>query len=58
MFDVLIIGGGVSGISCSCVGFCKSKPFAIGKKIESSRIKSFLTSRSCFNNAYGIAAEL
>jgi hypothetical protein len=54
MFDVLIIGGGVSGIP---FGFCKSKPFAIGKKIESSRIKSFLTSRSCFNNAM-VAAEL
>ncbi|MFM2011063.1 MAG: hypothetical protein RLZZ479_1454, partial [Bacteroidota bacterium] len=33
-FDVLIIGGGVSGISCALVlGSAKNKPFASEKKI-------------------------
>jgi hypothetical protein len=40
------------------LGSAKANRSPLVKKLESSRIKSFLTSRSCFNNAYGIAAEL
>jgi flavin-dependent dehydrogenase len=32
MFDVLIIGGGVSGISCALVLGCKDKNFAADKE--------------------------
>jgi hypothetical protein len=28
MFEVLIIGGGVSGMSCASIGLCKNKKFA------------------------------
>lgn len=43
MFDVLIIGGGVSGISCALVlGSAKNKPFATDKKSEFLRIKNHL----------------
>lgn len=58
MFDVLIIGGGVSGISCSLVlGSAKSKPFAIGKKIGIfTHQKASSLQEAVFNNAYGIAA--
>jgi thioredoxin reductase len=53
MFDVLIIGGGVSGISCSfyfgvLYGFCQRK------KSEYLHIKKRLQ-EAIFNNAYGIA---
>lgn len=43
MFDVLIIGGGVSGISCALVlGSAKNKRFASEKKSASLRIKNHL----------------
>jgi thioredoxin reductase len=58
MFDVLIIGGGVSGMSCAMVlGSAKNKPFAVDKKIgviihqKNSSLQDAL-----FNNAYGISA--
>ncbi|MEY2630422.1 MAG: hypothetical protein RLZZ469_1319, partial [Bacteroidota bacterium] len=34
MYDVLIIGGGVSGMSCALLlGSAQHKPFAVDKKI-------------------------
>jgi len=58
MFDVLIIGGGVSGMSCALVlGSAKNKPFASDKKVgiithqKASSLQDVL-----FNNAYGIPA--
>ena len=58
MFDVLIIGGGVSGISCALVlGSAKSKVFAADKKIGIfTHQKSSNLQEALFNNAYGIAA--
>ena len=58
MFDVLIIGGGVSGISCSLVlGSAKSKPFATDKKIGIfTHQKASSLQEAVFNNAYGIPA--
>lgn len=56
MFDVLIIGGGVSGISCALVlGSAKSKVFAADKKIGIfTHQKSSNLQEALFNNAYGI----
>ena len=58
MFDVLIIGGGVSGMQCALVlGSAKNKPYAKGKKIgiimhqRSSHLQNAI-----FNNAIGIPA--
>ena len=58
MFDVLIIGGGVSGISCALVlGSAKNKPFARDKKIGIfTHQKSSNLQEALFNNAYGIPA--
>lgn len=58
MFDVLIIGGGVSGISCALVlGSAKNKPFATDKKIGIfTHQKSSNLQEALFNNAYGIPA--
>ena len=58
MFDVLIIGGGVSGISCALVlGSAKNKPFATDKKIGIfTHQKSSNLQEAMFNNAYGIPA--
>jgi thioredoxin reductase len=54
MFDVLIIGGGVSGISCALVlGSAKIK--IADKGLAFSPIKIIITTGSCFN-AYGIPA--
>lgn len=57
MFDVLIIGGGVSGVSCALVlGSAEKKSFASSKKIgivihqKASSLQDAL-----FNNAYGIS---
>lgn len=58
IFDVLIIGGGVSGMSCALIlGSAYQKPFASEKKIgiiahqKASSLQSAL-----LNNAYGIPA--
>ncbi len=56
MFDVLIIGGGVSSMSCALVlGSAKNKPFATEKKIGIfTHQKSSSLQEALFNNAYGI----
>ena len=58
MFDVLIIGGGVSGISCALIlGSAKKKPFVADKKIGIfTHQKSSNLQEALFNNAYGIPA--
>lgn len=55
-FDVLIIGGGVSGISCALLfGSAKNKPFASDKKIGVfTHQKSSALQEAIFYNAYGI----
>jgi heterodisulfide reductase subunit A-like polyferredoxin len=57
MFDVLIIGGGVSGISCALVlGSAQGKNYAADKKIGIfTHQKSSSLQEAVFNNAYGIA---
>ncbi|WNM19430.1 FAD-dependent oxidoreductase [Flavobacterium capsici] len=56
MFDVLIIGGGVSGMSCALIlGSAKNKPFASDKKIGIiAHQKASSLQNAVFNNAYGI----
>ena len=56
MFDVLIIGGGVSGISCALVlGSAHNKPFAADKKIGIiAHQKASSLQDALFHNAYGI----
>jgi anaerobic glycerol-3-phosphate dehydrogenase len=56
MFDVLIIGGGVSGISCALIlGSACKKPFAEGKKIGIlTHQKASALQDAIFYNAYGI----
>ena len=58
MFDVLIIGGGVSGISCALVlGSAHKKSFVADKKIGVfTHQKSSNLQEAMFNNAYGIPA--
>lgn len=58
MFDVLIIGGGVSGMSCALVlGSAHKKPFVIDKKIGIiTHQKASSLQDALFNNAYGIPA--
>jgi thioredoxin reductase len=58
MFDVLVIGGGVSGMQCALVlGSAKEKPFASDKKIgivlhqRASHLQNAL-----FNNVLGLPA--
>ena len=57
MFDVLIIGGGASGISCALVlGSAKNKPFFTDKKIGIfTHQKASSLQEGLYNNAYGIA---
>lgn len=57
MFDVLIIGGGVSGMSCALVlGSAKNKSFVIDKKIGIiAHQKNSNLQEAVINNAYGIA---
>ena len=56
MFDVLIIGGGASGMSCALVlGSAQHKPFASDKKIGIvTHQKASSLQEALFNNAYGI----
>jgi len=55
-FDVLIIGGGVSGISCALVlGSAKNKPFVTDKIIGIiAHQKNSNLQEAIINNAYGI----
>lgn len=57
MFDSLIIGGGVSGMSCALVlGSAHKKPFMNDKKIGIiTHQKTSSLQEALFNNAYGIA---
>ncbi len=57
MLDVLIIGGGVSGVSCALVlGSAKNKSFVSDKKIGIiTHQKTSALQEALFNNAYGIA---
>lgn len=56
MFDVLLIGGGVSGMSCALVlGSAKNKPFVTDKKIGIiAHQKSSALQEALINNGYGI----
>ena len=56
MFDVLIIGGGVAGMSCALVlGSTKNKAFVADKKIGIiAHQKASSVQEALFNNAYGI----
>ena len=58
MFDVLIIGGGVSGMSCALVlGSAQQKAFAKDKQIGIlTHQKASSLQEALFNNAYGIPA--
>ena len=57
MFDVLIIGGGASGISCALVlGSAKNKAFVSAKKIGIlTHQKASSLQEALFNNAYGVS---
>lgn len=56
MFDVLIIGGGVSGMSSALIlGSAKNKPFVADKKIGIlTHQKTSSLQEALLNNAYGI----
>lgn len=56
MFDVLIIGGGVAGMSCALVlGSAHKKSYVSGKKIGIiTHQKTSSLQEAIFNNAYGI----
>ncbi len=57
MFDVLIIGGGVSGMSCALVlGSAHKKTYAVNKHIGIiTHQKTSSLQEAIFNNAFGIA---
>ena len=57
MFDVLIIGGGVSGMSCALVlGSAKNKPFVTEKTIGViAHQKNSNLQEAVLNNVYGIS---
>ena len=56
MFDVLIIGGGTSGVSCALVlGSALKKPYALNKKVGIfTHQKASALQDGVYNNAYGI----
>lgn len=56
VFDVLIIGGGASGMSCALLlGSARNKPYAENKKIGIiNHQKSSYLQNAIFNNVYGI----
>jgi len=56
-FDVLIIGGGVSGMQCALVlGSAKNKPFAIDKRIGIiAHQKTSHLQNALFNNVLGLS---
>jgi thioredoxin reductase len=56
MFDVVILGGGVSGMSCALVlGSAKNKPFVTEKSIGIiAHQKNSNLQEAIINNAYGI----
>ena len=58
-FDVLIIGGGPSGVSCALVlGSACTKPYAADKKIGIiSHQKSSALQQALLYNVYGVAPE-
>jgi thioredoxin reductase len=58
MYDVLIIGGGVAGISCALVlGSAEKKTYAADKKIAIfTHQKTSSLQEALFNNAYGVPA--
>lgn len=57
MFDCLIIGGGVSGVSCAQIlGSAHKKDFVAEKRIAIiTHQKASMLQDALFNNAYGIA---
>jgi thioredoxin reductase len=57
MFDVLIIGGGVAGVSCALtIGSSLQKPYALGKKAGIfTHQKASSLQDAVYYNAYGIA---
>ena len=58
MFDVLIIGGGVAGVSCALIlGSAKNKVFMQNRNIGIiAHQKTSSLQEALFNNAYGISA--